>query len=206
MKKTIKIILIIIASIVLLGTIFGTVDYIRAINGKKPIFIYRNGNIYKESNLTITEYYGLGYKIIICKENCDKPITIMPLYLGTYAWFIGADYITNVEVVKTKKCDNKAKLYYTVDNRNIYTYCLDQIKISKSNEIIQLKDYLEVDPNAIDFVINDFTEEPEGLFDDGGSLLYSGIDFNLLECHTLAGNNDIYIGTENMEYFNDFCK
>lgn len=39
-----KIILISIASIVLLGAIFGTIDYIRAKSGKRPIFIYRNTN------------------------------------------------------------------------------------------------------------------------------------------------------------------
>ena len=37
MKKVIKIILIVIASIVLLGAIFGTVDYIRAKNGKTNV-------------------------------------------------------------------------------------------------------------------------------------------------------------------------
>lgn len=210
MKKVVKVILIVIASIVLLGAIFGTVDYIRAKNGKKPIFIYRSVNIYDvgiydENSLTITEYYSLGYKMIVCKKDCDKPVTMMPLYLGAYAWFIGADYITDFEVIKTEECDNNAQLYYNNGDINIYSYCLDKINVSKNNNKIELKEYLKTDSDAIDFIISEFTEELSSYY-DGGTILYSGTDFNILKCHTLDGNNDIYIGTEDMSYINSFCK
>ena len=76
MKKVIKIILIVIASIVLLGAIFGTVDYIRAKNGKKPMFAYRNVNVNDEGYFVATEYYGLGYAIVICNKYCDKNVTL----------------------------------------------------------------------------------------------------------------------------------
>ena len=59
--------IIVMASIVILGTIFGIVDYFRSVSGKKPIFIYRVVNV---SNIDINkngvEYYGIGYKVSIC--------------------------------------------------------------------------------------------------------------------------------------------
>jgi hypothetical protein len=89
MKKVIKIILITITSIVLLGTIFAVVDYIRAKNGENPIFIYRSNNINSEGYFIATEYYGLGYKIVVCDRCIDENVIFMPLYFGAYAWFIG---------------------------------------------------------------------------------------------------------------------
>jgi len=204
MKKTIKIILIAIISIILLCVILGIVDYIRANNGKKPIFILISADVYSESRLIAIEYYGLGYKIVIC-DKCIDRVTFMPLYFGSYAWFIDSDDITSFKITKAKECDNKAKLYYTEENRKIYTYCLDKIELEKNNENISLKTYLWEDPNVIDKIITEFTDNNTNSYDDGGTILYKGADFNLLKCHTIDGNNDIYIGDKNMGYFNSFC-
>lgn len=75
-NKIIFITLIIIISLVIIGVIFyiiGTVDYVRATNGKKPIFIYHKVTVsHSDVNKEGTEYYGIGYKISICdneKEN-----------------------------------------------------------------------------------------------------------------------------------------
>jgi hypothetical protein len=103
-KKKNKIILIIftvIASILLLGTILGTTDYIIAKNGKAPIFTFNSigfekneffiendESSYSGYRYNATEYYGLGYKIVVC-DSCDKSVYFMPFGIGTYAWFIG---------------------------------------------------------------------------------------------------------------------
>ena len=77
-RKFIFIILIVMASIVILGTIFGIVDYFRAKSGKKPIFIYHTANITNydvqmagfedtaSPNKTSAVYYGVGYNVSIC--------------------------------------------------------------------------------------------------------------------------------------------
>ncbi len=80
--KTSIIALIIIVLIVVLCTIFGIVDYFRATNGKKPIFIYRtvlsfdveiarfeNASLPKKEGAT---YYGIGYTVSICDINARK--------------------------------------------------------------------------------------------------------------------------------------
>ena len=45
--KILSMVLIIMVSIVALCTIFGTIDYLRAKSGKKPIFTYNTINIPK---------------------------------------------------------------------------------------------------------------------------------------------------------------
>jgi len=209
MKKAIKVTLIIITLIVVLCAIFGAVDYNRAKNGKKPIFTFHNESINSKNEIVATAYYGLGYKLIVCNKYCiDDKVVFMPFYLGTYAWFIGPDYITDVKITKSEDCDNKAKLYYTEENRNIYLYCLDQIEVEKESswvETMKLKNYLWTNPNAIEEIITGFTGNNTNSYDDGGTILYKGDEFNLLKCHTLAGNNDIYIGDKSMGYPNNFC-
>lgn len=74
MKKRSKIILIVIASIVLLGIIFGIVDNIRAQDEKTPLFAI---NIGKDDNTNATLYYGLGYVVVKC-----PPISETLSYVG----------------------------------------------------------------------------------------------------------------------------
>jgi hypothetical protein len=203
MKTVIKIFLIVIAMIVISGTIFGIIDYNRAKNGKEPIFIYRNYIFHNKGQVTVTEYYGLGYKIVMFSSN-EKPKFLL-FGLGTYAWFIGSNDIIDIEIIIAEKCDNKAELYYIVDDRNIYTYCLNSIKIISENNSLELKEYLMINTNAINDIIIKFTDNNTNSYDDGGTILYKGEEFNLLKCHTLDGNNDIYVGNKNMGYSNSFC-
>lgn len=203
MKKVAKIFLLVVVSIVILISIFGGVDYVLAKKDKKPIFIFHTEDTYSKETQIGTKYYGLGYSIFICKTYCSDPVIFMPLYFGTYAWFIGVQ--DGLEVIKTENCDNKAELYYTQENKNIYSYCLDNIVVNKNSETQKLIEYIEKDSNAINYIINNYTKESKGSYDDGGSKLYLGEDFNILKCHTLSGNEDIYIGTKDMGYFNSFC-
>ncbi len=104
-KKKNKILLIIttiIASALALGTISGTVDYIKVMNGKMPIFAFKKvvyskqeAFIDNEKNLpysgllyTATEHFGLGYKLVVC-DSCGKTVYFMPLGIGTYEWAVG---------------------------------------------------------------------------------------------------------------------
>ena len=74
-KNKIILSLSIIFSILIILYILGTIDYIRSINNKEPIFIYHRVNT---SNSDVDklgkEYYGIGYKITICDNNNKKYI------------------------------------------------------------------------------------------------------------------------------------
>jgi transcriptional regulator with XRE-family HTH domain len=77
-KKKNRIILTCTVLIVALGTILyilGTVDYIRAMNGKKPIFVYHTVSALDPAvNIEGTDYYGIGYKISLCDNQNEKYI------------------------------------------------------------------------------------------------------------------------------------
>ncbi len=82
MKKRTKIILTVIASIVLLGIIFGTTDYIRVKNNKLPIFTI---HVSQDSNWE--KYYGLGY-VVVKNDDCRGDYSNFGSYFATYACFM----------------------------------------------------------------------------------------------------------------------
>jgi hypothetical protein len=66
MKKRSKIIFSVIASIVLLGIIFWSIDRNRVFEGKTPLFAINVG-INKDTNAEL--YYGLGYVAVRCVDS-----------------------------------------------------------------------------------------------------------------------------------------
>lgn len=68
MKKSIKIILIIVLSTILMFITFGVIDYYRAASGKKPIFIYYKYSAFNEV-IESHVYYGVGYMVIRCDKD-----------------------------------------------------------------------------------------------------------------------------------------
>jgi hypothetical protein len=57
-------------------------------SGKDELFIQNEESPYSGIRYNATEYYGLGYKIVVC-DSCEKTVYFMPFGIGTYAWFIG---------------------------------------------------------------------------------------------------------------------
>lgn len=97
MKKRYKIILIVIGTIIILGSFACMIDYNRAKNDKKPIFSkkrygYEIFNVQiagQESEEpeegTAAVYIGLGYKIAVCSF-CEKPVYLMLLGKDNYPY------------------------------------------------------------------------------------------------------------------------
>lgn len=112
-NKIVMITLIVAASILILGTIlyiFGTVDYIRAMNGKKPIFTYHTVSaIDPNVNIKGTEYYGIGYKISLCNNEKSNYI----FQLGHKQKKLCYTDLTCVE-------DERGTLTLTDDNKVVY--------------------------------------------------------------------------------------
>lgn len=78
-KKSIKIFILVLVSCLLLASLFGAIDYLRAKNGKKPIFTFRTLNVsnfdvqiaglVEDVSHTYPEgivYYGLFYNVSTC--------------------------------------------------------------------------------------------------------------------------------------------
>lgn len=112
---------------------------------------------------------------------------------------------TEVETVETGNKCSEAKLYYSLDDYDIYTYCLDSIKISRDKEFVELSSLFESDTTIKDLFRN--MKEKE-VYKDGGSKLYIDTkqDIGLIKCNTIDGNRDIYIGNKDIKYEKNFCK
>lgn len=220
MKKEIKIILIIFIVIILIAIIFCSIDYNRAINEKIPIFFYRTEIVSSTKNNTITEYYGLGYKLVVC-DNCDKKAFMMTLYIGTYAWFIGDD----IKIIVKERDSNSDNVHLNeltdsyIENDNIiqskiYTYGIDQINVVIDDQHYSLKDALSQKKIILNDILVKLSTE-DILYDDG-TVIYRDINeekiangnLTIIKCNAIYDdeiNQDLYIGTSKMIKENYFC-
>ncbi len=210
-----KITLVIILSvIILLGIIFGSIDYNKIKSGKKPIFMIR----ITDGSQVIQEYIGLGYRM-------QRSVGIKEeLYQDNYVKFGLWFYLREVKVDKPKfnyeykikvnennLCD-KEQLYYEGDDYNIYTYCINSITIYDGNSVKSLKDMIVENNNIIDKIISELI--PKDTIYDGGTTIYkdggtkkiASNGLTIIKCNTLDGNRDIYIGADSLEFQDNFCK
>lgn len=123
-KKTNKNLFFIFLVLILLGILFGTIDYYRAISSKSPLFaipliVYKDGGS--------KEYFGLGYKVIKCNNlNGDKSVNI-----GFYNLDIGTTCISSTEIY------------------SLYLKVIDNImNINNYNQ----SEYLALDLNTFEFL------------------------------------------------------
>ncbi len=107
-----------------------------------------------------------------------------------------------IEYQNQNEC-NKPELLMSKEERNIYTYCLENTTIKINDENIELKNYIEDNNDAINQIIS--TLKLEDTLMDGGTQIYKG-DITLIQCNTLDGNQDVYIGNKDMEFKQNFCK
>ena len=119
--------------------------------------------------------------------------------------------ISDITFSNIDDCNRKPELLMTKDNINIYTYCINNIKVNVNNKLIDIKSYIKKNKNAIENIIEFL---PFKTFETETVTNYAGerfeIDKNgtlaLLKCHTYDGNEDVYIGNIKMGYKNNFCK
>ena len=132
--------------------------------------------------------------MLICVTGCNKN-----------------DSISDITFNNISDCNNKPELLITKEDINIYTYCINDIKVNINNKLIDLKSYIKKNKNAIDNIIEFL---PFKTFETETATKYVGERFetdkngtlSFLKCHTYDGNEDIYIGNVKMEFKNNFCK
>ena len=215
MKKKI---IICLGFIVILGVVFGVIDYNRINNLKDPLFMVR----VTTGDGSIQHYIGIGYRM---KREVGLSYT-EPYYMDNeirfglwfYTWELDfkaqVEYTYTIEVKESDSCSKD--LYYSEDDRDIYLYCLDSILVNDGSSTVELRDYLNNEGISIDEFIDLFIEVDT--YDDGGSKIYRELGdttqvngftdrgLTILECNTIEGNKDIYLGSIDMEYDTSFCK
>ncbi|MBE6681205.1 MAG: hypothetical protein E7600_02820 [Ruminococcaceae bacterium] len=83
---------------------------------------------------------------------------------------------------------------------NLYYYGLHDVYVKVDGDTLPLKEALHYGKITLDGLIAGCNwKYPAVSYDDGGSILYSCDGFKILKYHTLDGNRDIYIGTNDMD-------
>lgn len=103
-------------------------------------------------------------------------------------------------------------LYTTLNGQKIYSY-LEHIQINSESELIELKEFLKENPNALEEMINNM--KLIEIYRDGGTKLYKDSkDFTnegltIIKCNKRTAeitNTDIYIGPYETEYKSPICE
>lgn len=200
--------LIIVASIIILILLLVPIRYVLKDGGTivYQSLIYKITSYhslderYESGYLEGTEFELLGFSIY---KNIKKPDAAI------------IDYKYTIDTIKTRNCTNEPKLYHKMPDKNIYTYCLDNIIIDTGSERIELKDYIEKNSNVVEEIINTLTSVE--IYKDGGTTVYRDMEpseftkngLTVIKCNKILTNNsvnkDIYFGPMGMGFVDGFC-
>lgn len=115
----------------------------------------------------------------------------------------------DLEIVNTEECDNEVREYINIDNREVYTVCLSEIFLIDKD--ITLSSYLK-DAPSLDSGIEELTSNMsiKDIYKDGGTKVYRNSNMTVIVCNAMLDTNktnkDVYIGDENLELKENFCK
>lgn len=203
MKKSIKIILIILPLIVF----FIFIDTIQAIVLKNSPLISLKENLGEKNYIK----KGLLVNVYYCNED-DTITTSTHFKTEKFTCPLSTDDVSNdtekvdFYIEKSNENRNTLKLYAEYDNRNIYmTKKIKELYIITANNKVTLKEFLPSD--TLDNVIKKLTDNLElySILKDGGSAIYKSKDkdLSIVVCNTIDGNHNINIG--NYEFDNYEC-
>ncbi len=203
MKKSIKIILIILSLIVF----FIFIDTIQAIVLKNSPLISLKENLGEKNYIK----KGLLVNVYYCNEN-DTITTSTHFKTEKFTCPLSTDDVSNdtekidFYIEKSNEYRNTLKLYAVYDNRNIYmTKKIKELYIITANNKVTLKEFLSSD--SLDNAIKKLTDNLElySILKDGGSTIYKSKDkdLSIVVCNTIDGNHNINIG--NYEFDNYEC-
>lgn len=124
--------------------------------------------------------------ILICITGCNKNDTISDITF------------TNIE-----DCNHKPTLLTSNGDINIYTYCIENVKVNVNNKLIDLKKYI----NKNDYAINNimaflpYKDDLNTTYD-----IYRNESLKLIKCYSDTGNEDVYIGNSRINVKKNFCR
>lgn len=111
---------------------------------------------------------------------------------------------------KTDSCTNDLTEYYQNDNQIVYFHCIDEMYIENldTNTTQTLTEYLESTflnlDDAMQQLLNSLEEA--GMLKDGGTKIYKNDTITIIQCHTINGNRDFYIGDQDFNYQSGYCR
>ncbi len=200
--------------IVVLGIITGIIDYVRLNSNKLPLFAIKSYDS-KKNKQTFRGIFYKAQRVVYASVNEDivdsTDVSYIFLIFKLDINIPKEENNTNFTIITDEviNCNEKAKLYYS-GQRNIYTYCLNSIKISKDNKGTELKDYIVNDKDIINKIVNNlyfsrtFYNQNIEMFEDISVYNFTNNGISLIKCKD-DDASDIYIGPKNMTFQDDFC-
>ena len=202
MKKLIKSIRNSILIIILVCFAMAGIDYLRMNNNELPVF---NISFYNTKNRT-QGFKGIFYTASRkVRANPNESLYESSKVKFKLLWFDLK--ITNkfpkykekytYSLTKSETCE-KSSLYYADLDIKVYTYCLDEVKVNNK----ELNSSLSKNNRLIDDILNFLSYT--GLYSDNSTMMFENDDIKIYQCNK-ENINDIYIGSKDMTFNNDFC-
>lgn len=118
-----------------------------------------------------------------------------------------------IETKEVLNCSEENYIkYYEGNNQTIYLSCISEINLIDNNQNISLKKYLSKDIETMDEVLKKITNKLSAVAYayDGGTVVYQDLQehtitnhgLTVVQCNTIDGNKDVYIGLSQMNYEN----
>lgn len=110
-------------------------------------------------------------------------------------------------LLKNNDCVNP-KLYYQENDIKVYLLCFDDIYLIKDDYRMSLKYYFQNVNQTFEKSIDDIVKNLNlySIFKDGGTKIYKNDNLTIIKCNTIDGNKDIYIGNNNIDFKQEYCK
>lgn len=197
----------IILYIVLLIGLLIVIDFVSIYTKGEPLFF-----IDTEETSANKKYVGILYDTYDCliysvpqvrfkwtKYNCDESKM-------EKSFKVSIEKSNNEDLIKAGTISDKK------NNYSIYYYGLSRAIININNHNYDFYEAISENKIGLEVVLADLTIAAKVwdggtiIYRDGGTRKYAVSTYTILKCNTLDGNNDLYIGDENMEYEDDFCK
>lgn len=147
--------------------------------------------------------------ILPSEEKEEEPIQKTPTPSSTYL----------VETEEKEGCGYQTSLYYEGEDKNVYLYCLDSMKVAVDGKLIELRDYIDSNSKNIDKSLEILTSNTKlwnvsiDKLKDGGTAIYkddgeskmTNHGLTLITCNTLEGGKNVYIGPYDMTLRSHYC-
>lgn len=198
---------------VVFGFLTAAIDYFRMKSGENPLI-----NIKKYNEKTkIQTFRGIFYKAERKVTSSDKEsltessgikFSILVFELAVPRQFKEIKSTYSINTKEIENCQEPAKLYYADKSIKVYTYCLEDIKLTKNNKEEVLEKYLKKSTTIIDELdaelsyLGLYSDRTTLMFKDTNNIAKNGL--TMYRCNR-PNINDVYIGPEGTTFQPDFC-
>ncbi len=150
--------------------------------------------------------YDIGLLVLKVEQQKNEHYSYLKSTEVNYA---SSYKFSSFELITNNK--EEVKEYYKSSEQTIYLVGADELYIedfTNSLEEQTFKNYISSTSKTIDNAVKKLTDEldQEDIFKDGRSIRYRNNEISVIKCNTIAGNKDIYIGADDLEYRDNFCK